>query len=197
MNLVKHLKIVGFLQNLYWNLYCILSPTQHNSIKVPPAIPKIDQGNNDWFFETCHYGVHSPGNSRPKLCPTFGCCPQWFFFLKFFFYPKQSKYAINIGVDQIRGALYIFFYSGKVPFYISEGCCLPFLEQLLPLTQFFLIPRFFWLTSQRLSWCTCSVLNFLPSATTILLSAKQQPIVVTRSPSTSQCVSVIFFWWYN
>ena len=42
---------------------------------------------------------YSRGNSRPKLRPAFGRV------FKNLFYQKQCKYATNIGVAQIRGAL--------------------------------------------------------------------------------------------
>ena len=45
---------------------------------------------------------------------TFGCCPQSFiFFFKNLFDEKQSKYAMNIRVAQIRGALLKFLIGKK------------------------------------------------------------------------------------
>ena len=66
----------------------------------------------------------SRGDSRPKLHPTFGCCPQFIFFENLF-HQKQCKYAVNIGMAQIRGALLQFFLGKKCPF---TGYCLQFLK---------------------------------------------------------------------
>lgn len=51
------------------------------------------------------------GNSKPKLRPTFGRYTRWFIFFRNVFYQKQRKYAMNIGVAQIRGTLWIVLSS--------------------------------------------------------------------------------------
>ena len=43
------------------------------------------------------------------------------------FYGNQCKYAMNIGVAQIRSTLLQFF-TEKVPLHISAGRCLQFLK---------------------------------------------------------------------
>ena len=49
------------------------------------------------------------GNSTPILRPFLRCCPQSYFFLENLLYQKQCKCVMNIGVAQIRGAIYRFF----------------------------------------------------------------------------------------
>ena len=48
------------------------------------------------------------GNSMAKLHPAFGGCPQSFTFFKNLIYQKQCKYAMNIGVADIKGPFYSF-----------------------------------------------------------------------------------------
>ena len=50
-----------------------------------------------------------------------------FFFKNLFFKKKQCKYAMNIGVTQIRCPIKVF-YNENVSFYVSAGCCLQFLK---------------------------------------------------------------------
>ena len=56
-SLVKHMKIVGTLQNFK---ICtkFFPPPQHNSIRVLNAIPKTNLGNKDWLLKTYHDGAH-------------------------------------------------------------------------------------------------------------------------------------------
>ena len=49
-------------------------------------------------FTSTHDFDDFRGTSRPKLCWTFRCCPQWFIFFKNLFYQNQCKYAMDIGV---------------------------------------------------------------------------------------------------
>ena len=58
------------------------------------------------------------GNSRPKMQKALGCCPFDLFFQKFVLSVLfvLFKYAISIGVSQIRGALLYIFTGKKYPF---------------------------------------------------------------------------------
>ena len=64
-SLVKHMKIVGTLQNFK---ICtkFFPPPQHNSIRVLNAIPKTNLGNKDWLLKTYHDGAHF---LKQKWCP--------------------------------------------------------------------------------------------------------------------------------
>ena len=72
----------------------------------------------------------SRGNSRAKMHLALRCCPPLFIFFETLFYQMQCKYAMNIGVVEIRGGLLQFFIR-KMPFCISAPCCLQFLKQVL------------------------------------------------------------------
>ena len=56
-SLVKHMKIVGTLQNFK---ICtkFFPPPQHTSIRVLNAIPKTNLGHKDWLLKTYHDGAH-------------------------------------------------------------------------------------------------------------------------------------------
>ena len=68
-------------------------------------------------------------NSRPKLCPTSGRCPGLVVFKKFF-YQKQCKYAIKIGVAQVRGALLRFSLGKSTLLYLCR--ILPSISKITP-----------------------------------------------------------------
>ena len=68
------------------------------------------------------------GYFQLKLSPTSGRCPQWLIFLKKLFYQNTCKEAMNIGGGQIRGALFNFFCSEKVPIFVNFACSLQFLK---------------------------------------------------------------------
>ena len=57
----------------------------------------------------------------------------------YLFYQKQSKYAMNIGVAEIRGAL-DSFYLEKVPFYISQT--LLYLSKIAPDYTMFILNNY-------------------------------------------------------
>ena len=63
---------------------------------------------------------------RLKLSPTSGCCPQWLIFFKNLFYQNNCKDAMNTGGSQIRGALFNFFCSEKIPFLYLPDAALSF-----------------------------------------------------------------------
>ena len=69
-------------------------------------------------------------NSRLRLRPTFGCCLWWFIFFKHLFYQEQCKYAMNLGVAQIRGALLQFFNRKSVLSYLCR--MLPSISKITP-----------------------------------------------------------------